>query len=99
MFKGRRMAATAVLSSAMLGWMLANAMAGGVTSEVRGEAMATVALYGTHKTAALNCLTHEPAVGMDMRQVFSRGRGVLSSPEVGCTTPFPPRRICGQQIL
>ncbi len=69
--KGRRMAATCVLSSATLGWMLVTALAEGISSEVREQAMATVALYGTHKAAALNCLTHDPAVGIDMRQVFS----------------------------
>ena len=71
MSTGPRMSATAVLSIAALGWTLVNAAAGGISNEVRADATATVALYGTQKAAALNCLTHEPAVGIDMRKVYS----------------------------
>ncbi|MHA6687038.1 hypothetical protein [Mesorhizobium sp. A556] len=67
----RHTLAAAVLSGAALGWMLVNAMAGEISSQVREQALATVALYGTEKADALNCLTHEPAVGIDMRKVFS----------------------------
>ena len=66
-----RMAAIAVISNAVLGWLLiTTAVAGEISSEVREQAMATVVVYGAQKAAVLSCLTHDPAVGIDMGQVF-----------------------------